>query len=141
MSLPHRERWANNFHLAGAVQFLIGREVGNLCGLLKEGFHFASRLEANEYFPRRFADVRPDVRHLPWREQRIARSQAHPLLSDFEDVFALHHIEPFFLSMMQMTRRTSFTQAGVRRGTARRWCPVRKPCTQSGSPPRSSASF
>jgi hypothetical protein len=46
----------DNFHLAGAVQLLIRREVSKLRRLLKECFHLAGRLKANEELPRRLAN-------------------------------------------------------------------------------------
>src|SRR4051812_18897989 len=112
MGLLHqRKRRAHNFHLAGAVQLLICRKVGDLCRLLKEALHFASRLEANKDLSWRRAHVGPDVWHLSRCKKGIAGSQSHPLLSDLEDVFALHHIEPFLLSMMEMAWWTAFPQA------------------------------
>ena len=111
--LPQRERRANDFHFACAVKLLVRREVGDLCRLLKECLHFASRLEANEYLPWHFADVRPDVGNPPRRQKRIAGSQPYPLLSDFEDILAVHHIEPFLLIVMEMTWRTAFTQTDL----------------------------
>src|ERR1700750_22993 len=80
---------------------------------MKESLHLACRLEANEDLPRFVADVRPDVRQLAWREKGIAGSQSHFLLSDLEDILALHYIKPFLLVVMEMPRWSAFAQADL----------------------------
>ena len=111
--LRQRERWTNQVHVAIAVQLRVSSKVVKLRRFLKEGFHLSRGLEGYKDLSWIFANVRPDVWHLSWGKQRITRLQPHPILADLEDVLALHHIEPLFLSMVKMAWWTPFTHADL----------------------------
>ena len=69
---------------------------------------FPAGMNAISMRPDACADVRPHVRHLARRQQRVAGTQQGPLLPHLHQEVAFDGIEPFILVVMQMARRATF---------------------------------
>ena len=79
---------------------VLGRHGVGFCHLTEEGFHLSSRHERDQNTPLSCADMRPDVWHFAWPQDRIARSERCACLADFDYKFAFQYVEPFVLLVM-----------------------------------------
>jgi hypothetical protein len=98
----------------GAPQFwILRRHRIGLGHFPKKRFHFAGGRKSDQDPAVFVADVRPDMGHLAWRKQRIARSQSIPLFSHLDYELTFNSVEPFILVIMQVSRRAALLSESV----------------------------
>src|SRR6478672_11670646 len=73
----------------------------------EERLHLPGGREGDEDAPAPRADMRPDVRDAPWRQQRVAGTQPRTLIADLDHELAFECVEDLVLLVVQMAWRSA----------------------------------
>src|ERR671938_246674 len=89
-----------------SAEFLALGTTTQLRELVEERLYLARRLQSGDQPSPPLPDVCPHVRHLSRREDGISWAQLIALVADLDDVLTLDDVEPLFLLVVQVPRRS-----------------------------------
>src|SRR5579863_2114283 len=114
--LRHRERWTDEFHTVGAINFRIIRIITAVKALgvvAKESFHFIGGSESDQKFAGSLTGEGPGVRNFARCENGITGFQMEAVGADFQDVLSFDGVKPFIFVVVQVARRAALLVSGV----------------------------
>ena len=91
-----------------ALNLFCGRRTRNLTLLAKKCFYTSGGLKSGDHLTSPIADMSKRMRDLTGCKERVPWYRAEPLIANLHDKFALNHIEPFVLALMDVERWATF---------------------------------